>query len=189
MRKTCVALVVMLFAMSVKAATPEPRTLDLYKIGKNWGSRGQWQFGIDKGLTLGGCIQRELHDGQWLAGPCRDVFVIARNGDPVIHLGAYVNYNAERGNASYGPRLGVSVGRFGNFCIEKASELIPAIEAYSKWKAPPFMQYIGSVVTIDYGVGWRPQHDESVKGELTHGPMFKLDIPLDDVYGLLIKGL
>ena len=189
-RIVCIVAAVMCFATALRAQEPtQAKSLDLYKIGKNWGSRGQWQFGIDKGLTLGGCIQRELHDGQWLAGPCRDVFVLARDGYSMIHLGAYVNYNAERGNASYGPRLGVSVGRFGNYVLEKASESVPWVEHYASWKAPPFMQYLGSIMTLDYGVGYRPVHTSDVIGNWTHGPMFKLDIPIDDIYALLIKGL
>jgi len=187
MKKTVIVVVMMLCAAVSRAQ--QVRSLDLYQIGKNWGSHGQWTFGIDKGLTAGACLQREINDGQWLAGPCRDVLVMARDGYSVLHLGVYIMYNSERGNASYGPRMGVSVGRLGNYMAEKASELFPVIEAYAAWRAPPFVQYLGSIMTLDYGIGYRPAHTDDVLGNWTHGPMFKLDIPLDDVYGLLIKGL
>ena len=169
--------------------------LDLYPIGKNWGGRGQWQFGLDKGLTAGGCIQREIHDGQWLAGPCRDVFVIARKDkndgemDNMIHLGPYIMYNAERGNPSYGARLGVTAGNMARAALDELSRSIPILEFYADWKAPPFLQYTRKILTLDYGIAWRPAHTADVNGEFTHGPMVKLDIPLDDLYGLLVKGL
>jgi len=187
-------VVVAMLSVTVSQAL-ETRSLDLYKIGKNWGSRGQWQFGIDKGLTAGGCIQRELNDGQWLAGPCRDVFVLARR-DPVtndvdnmIHLGPYIMYNAERGNPSYGARLGFTAGNVARAMLDKAAENIPVLEFYAGWKAPPFLHYLRKILTLDYGIAWRPDHSADVIGNWTHGPMFKLDIPIDDIYGLLTKGL
>ena len=163
--------------------------LDLYPIGKNRGGRGQWQFGLDKGLTAGGCVQRELNDGQLLAGPCKDVFVLAKNGENVLHLGAYVMYNAERGNASYGPRLGVTVGPAAKALISKAAEAFPVLEQYADWTPPPFLQYLNKILTLDYGVAYRPYHTEDVRGNITHGPMCMLTIPLGDIYGLLVKGL
>ncbi len=42
-------------------------------------------------------------------------------------------------------------------------------------------QYIGSIATIDYAVGWRPVHSSDVHGNLTHGPMAQLNIPLSDL--------
>ena len=168
---------------------PASAQLNLYPIGKNWGSVGQWQAGINKNLAVGGCLQREAHDGQFLAGPCVDPFVIARAGQDVFHLGAYVMFNSEHANASYGPRIGVTLGPVVKAGLSALSTRFPTIEQYVGWSPPKFCLYLDKVLTFDFGVGYRPKHSADVNGNLTWGPMVKLSIPLDDIYALLHAGL
>lgn len=167
----------------------QAQSLDLYKLGKNFGSTGQWQFGIDKGATAGACLQREVHDGQWLAGPCRDVLILARNGAKAAHLGAAVMYNADRGNATYSLRAGVNVGSASKAFLVELSQKAPLLESIGDLKAPKWAAYLGSITTLDYAVGYRPKHNADVKGNWTHGPMFKMDFPLEDLYALIKLGI
>ena len=200
MKKLTIATVGLLLGMAMSAhaqiAAPEPiatpgasTSLNLYQIGKNWGSSGQWAFGVDKSATAGACVQREVHDGQWLAGPCRDIFVLARHGISTAHMGGAIMWNAEHGNATYSLRLGVSVGPAARAFLLKASEALPGLENLAAWSPPRFLGYISDIATVDFAGGYRPTHDASVNGNWTYGPMVKLDIPLDDVYALIKAGL
>jgi hypothetical protein len=174
-------------------------TLDLYPIGKHFGADGQWQFGIDKSATVGACVQRELHDGQWLGGYCRDIFILAKtiesadklsvNQVPMFHVGVDALYNVQKSNGSYGVRAGFNIGGVAKTMLQKAASELPVLESLANWTAPPFIAYIDQITTIDYGVGWRPIHDSSVKGSLTYGPMAMVNIPLSDVWGLISSGL
>lgn len=167
-------------------ASLRAESLSLFQIGHNFGSSGQWRFGVDKAATVGGCAQRELSDGQWLMGPCRDVFVLARYEEVAFHAGFAVLYNTEGGNASYTARLGVNVGPAAKAGLVKLSEVIPSLDKIWDLHLPPFLNYLGHVTTIDYGVGWRPIHTPDVFHNLTHGPMAKMDIPFDDLK-ILVK--
>lgn len=176
------------------AAAPAAQSLDLLQIGSSFGKNRAWEVGIDKSPVLDACIQREVHDGQWLAGPCRDVLVLAKldaSGalHPVAHLGAAIMYNAEHGNASFSMRAGVNVGPAAHALMVKLADDIPGLEGISNITFPKWASYLGSVTTVDYAVGYRPTHDASVNGNLTHGPMAKMSIPLDDLYSLVKIGI
>jgi hypothetical protein len=175
-------------------AAPAVQSLDLFQIGNSFGKNKSWEVGIDKSPVLDACIQREVHDGQWLAGPCRDVLVLAKMDasgmlHPVAHLGAAIMYNAEHGNASFAMRAGVNVGPAAHALLSKMADDIPGLEGISNITLPKWASYIGSVTTIDYAMGYRPVHDASVNGNLTHGPMAKMSIPLDDLYSLVKIGI
>lgn len=170
-------------------ATP-PVSLDWYKIGQPFGKNQAWQFGLDtSAMPAGGCVQRELHNGQYLAGPCRDILLLARNAVPTFQLGAAALANTERGNMTYGPYLGVNVGSVGKAALASAAQKAPVIENLLDYQMPPFVAYLDKVLSVDFKVGYRPHHDASVKGNLTYGPMVKLNLPLDDVIALLKLGL
>lgn len=172
-----------------------PSSMEWYKLGSPFGKNKAWQFGLDTSLMpAGGCVQRELHDGQWLAGPCRDIFLLAKAQDDgsfrsIFHLGAYAMANAQRVNWSYGPRFGVNAGQVVKLGLVKIIDNVPYLEALADLHLPKFMQYADKVLTFDYGVAYRPVHDSSVNGNWTHGPMVKLDLPFSDVVGLLKTGL
>jgi hypothetical protein len=170
----------------------QAQSLDLYPVGKNFGSSGQWQFGIDKSAVVGACVQRELHDGQWLAGPCKDVFILAKNGQEVWHLGGAVMYNAEHGNAVYELKTGVVVGRALQNGLAWVGGHIPliddAITSLSQYNPPKFLAYAANITKFDVSGGYRPSHNAQVQGNWGYGGMVTLNIPLDDVYALLKAG-
>lgn len=172
------------------APVSAPVSLDWYKIGQPFGKSKAWQFGLDtSAMPAGGCAQRELNDGQFLAGPCREILLLARNGVSTFHLGAAALANAERGNMTYGPRLGVNIGSAAKATLASLAQKAPIIENLLDYPMPKFIKYVDKVLTVDYGVGYRPKHDANVRGNITHGPMVKLDLPLDDVIALLKLGL
>jgi len=176
--------------LSLPSALPaQSNTLGWIPIGGKFGSNQSWQFGFDSGATAGGCVQREVHDGQWLAGPCRDIFLLKKNGVAHAHTGGAVLYNAERGNATYSLRAGINVGPVASALLNKAVDRLPYLEGLADIKVPKFLGYIGDITTIDYAVGYRPIHSADVIGNWTHGPMVKMDIPLTDIYHLLKSGL
>lgn len=155
--------------------------LDLWHIGQPFGREDQWQFGVDRTFTAGACWQREDVNGQWLVGPCRDVFILAKHGQSVAHAGVAVMYNAEHGNALYELRAGVNVGPFAKYCLNLAVRKIPYAERLAEIRAPKFLVYFGNITTVDYAWGLRLKHDPSVNGRQGRGAMFKMDIPLDDL--------
>lgn len=187
---TIIAVVVLALPAAAQVGVPAGAPVDMLNLGSAFGPNSRFQLGIDKSLTAGACVQRELHDGQWLAGPCRDVLVLTRQGVRAMHLGAAVMYNAEHGNATYSLRLGGNVGPVVQAAIDMASSEIPMLqEALGAVHVPKFLGYLGHITTVDYAVGYRPTHTADVIGNLTHGPMVKMDIPLADVLALLKLGL
>lgn len=177
-----ILLIVVLFALAGDAWCQT----SLLNIGGSFGSTGEYQFGIDKGSVVGGCVQRELANGQWLAGPCRDVFVLQKKGLNVLHLGGAVMYNAEHGNPNYDLRIGANVGAATSALLSKVAEDIPYLSSLGSLSLPPFLIYLGNITTADYAVGWNPVHTPDVNGNFRHGPMVMLNIPLSDVEALLL---
>ena len=144
-----------------------------------------WQFGIDASPTVGACVERELHDGQWLAGPCRDVLLLAKDHKVAFHLGAAAMSNAEHGNTAFQLRFGFNTGPVAKFAASK----IPLIDQLANWTPPPFLSHLADATTIDFMGGPRPVHDSSVNGVWTYGVGVKVDVPLDVVYSWLKGGM
>lgn len=169
-------------------SAPEPVAVPGWVNIHSFGE-GRWKLGLDASASVGACLERELHDGQFLAGPCRDALVLAKDGKPAFHLGAAVLYNAEHGNATYQARLGFNVGPAAQAALAKTAYYIPALDSILNWKAPPWLSKIGDATTVDFAGGYRPIHDASVNGNWTYGVMVKADVPLDVVFGWLKSGL
>lgn len=189
MKKLLLVLSFLMVSMSSMAQVVSTPSTDLYQIGSAFGSTKAWQFGIDKSATVGGCVQREIHDGQWLGGPCRDIFQLDKNGQHRFHLGAAIMYNSQHGNATYSARVGFNAGPVLGSAFSYVVNNLPYLESLSDVQAPKFIVYIGHVTTIDMAIGYRPIHTNDVIGSLTYGPMVKMDIPLEDIYALLKLGL
>lgn len=191
--KTLLAVAVLVIAARAQAAQVGGQ--EWMRIGKPFGQNAAWQFGLDTSkMPAGGCVQRELNDGQWLAGPCRDILLLGKQQDSldpkiIFHLGAYAMANSERANWAYGPRLGINTGQAAKLLFGQVVSNVPYLESLADWKAPAFISYLDKVLTLDYGVGYRPIHKSDVHGNLTHGPMVKLDLPINDVIALLRLGL
>ena len=174
--KSVLAVVVFFTASAASAQQPKP-SLDLLKIGSAFGESDQWQFGIDKSPTVGTFLMREMTRGKYLGGPCRDFVVLAKDGEPMLHLGVYQGYEMPGGAPHTGVRIGVTVGNVGRAVLEESAELLPVLEKYADWKAPPSLQYLRKILTLDYGFGYH--------GRFEHGPQVKLDIPVGDIWKLI----
>lgn len=149
----------------------------------------RWQFGLDASHTIGACLERELHDGQWLAGPCRDVLLLAKDRKVAFHLGGAAMSNAEHGNTAFQLRAGLNLGPLTEALLRKAADRIPGLGDLAGWKAPPWLAKLADATTLDVMGGPRPVHDASVNGMWTYGFGAKVDVPLDTVFEWLHIGL
>lgn len=187
MKKTVLMLILAISPAAAQEPAPQPALSgwhNLHTFGE-----GHWKLGLDTAEVLGACAERELHDGQFLAGPCGDGLILAKDATARFHLGAAVLYNSEHGNATYQARLGFNVGPMVQAALAKAADGIPALDAIAQWNAPPWLSKIGKITTLDFAGGYRPIHDDSVNGNWTYGIMAKVNVPLDVVFGWLKSGL
>lgn len=152
-------------------------------------SGGHWRLGLDASTSVGACIERELHDGQWLAGPCRDVLLLAKDASVAFHLGVAAMSNAEHGNTAFQLRAGFNLGPAARAGVATAVDHLPVLEHALDWSAPPFLAKLADATTVDFMGGPRPVHDSSVRGAWTYGVGAKVDIPLDTLVNWLKGGL
>ncbi|MES2155448.1 MAG: hypothetical protein V4510_09970 [bacterium] len=162
------------------AKAPAPGTLtpaDWVKIGGPFGSRGQWQVGFDKSATVGSCAAYAVNAKFLMAGPCRDVLILAKDKLPIFHLGGAALYSASH-TPGYVGRLGFNVGPAAKSLLEDVASKVPYLEAATDWQAPAPLAYLGKITTLDYMAG-------IVGGRFDHGPQLKMDLPLGDLRALL----
>jgi hypothetical protein len=164
-------------AASSGALTPA----DWIKIGGAFGSRGQWQFGFDKSATVGSCAAYAVRAHFTMAGPCRDVFLLAKDKVPAFHLGGAILYSSDH-TPGYTARLGFNVGPALSSGLGAAADRIPYLESLTGWRAPQPLAYLGKITTLDYFIG-------DVGGRFDHGPQLKVDLPLKDLGSLLGIGV
>lgn len=175
--------------LAVPAMSQSTSTLsDVYTLGS---FSPTIQYGVTNNYNIGACVERELHDGQWLAGGCKDILYITRlNSSNVwtkaFHLGGAYMANAQHGNQSYQLKAGFNLGALGAL---GASALSLAAPAVSDIKLPPWTQYIGNAITLDFAGGYRPIHDSSVNGNWTYGIMASVNVPIQTTFEWLISGL
>lgn len=152
-------------------------------------SGGHWKLGLDASATMGACVERELGDGQWLVGPCRDILLLAKDSSVAFHLGVAAMSNAERGNTAFQLRAGFNVGPVARSLLAKTVDRIPVLERVTSWNLPPWMNKLADMTTLDFAGGPRPFHDASVDGLWTYGVAAKIDLPVDVLVGWLKSGL
>lgn len=142
-------------------------------------SNPSWQIQFDATADATFCGMRELHDGQWLAGTCRDLFYLTHAQSDGLthkfaHVGVGVFWNGEHGNATVALKGGLNFGT----AIQEGLQLLgmqyPSLQAMG---APPFLQKVGDMTSLDFALGYRPIHDASVNGDLTYGIAFNLRVP------------
>lgn len=166
----------------VAAAQGIPGWHQLHTFG---GAAGHWKLGLDASSTAGACVERELHDGQWLAGPCRDVLLLAKDSKVAFHLGGAVMSNAEHFNTTFQLRMGLNLGPV----VKAGLDRIPALDSLANLNPPPWVSKLGNATTLDFAGGYRPHHTADVYGNWTYGVAVKVDVPLDAAFGWLKTGL
>jgi hypothetical protein len=163
--------------VSGTAASDVLKPADWIKLGKNFGSRGQWQVGFDKSATVGSCAFYAVRSRFLMAGPCRDVLLLAKDARPVFHLGGAALYSASH-QPGYLGRAGFNVGPAAAALLTYAADHIPYVEAAADWNAPAALAYVGKITTFDYSAG-------IVGSQFDHGPQLMVNLPLPDLRAVL----
>lgn len=167
-------------------AAPAAAAIDSGWYQLHWTpASSRWQFGLDSSMSVGACLEREIHDGQWLAGPCRDILLLAKDHKVAMHMGVAAMSNAERGNTALQVRLGFNLGPIAKYAASK----IPVVDQILDWNPPPFLAHLGDATTLEFMGGPRPIHDASVNGIWTYGVGAKVEVPVDVVVGWIKAGL
>ncbi len=164
-------------AQAVPAPAYQLAPSDWYKIGAPFGSRDQWQLGFDKSPTAGSCVMYAVRARFLMAGPCRDVLLLAKDKVPAFHLGGAALYSASH-TPGYLARVGFTVGPAARAALQYTADRIPYVEAAANWQAPKALAYLGKITTFDYSAG-------AVGGQLDHGPSVKVDLPIPDLLSVL----
>lgn len=164
---------------------------DVAQLGFFGASR--YSFGVTKTFNTDACIERELNDGQWLAGGCKDILFVLRrrgNGDTVktAHLGLAVMKNAERGNTSLQVKGGLNLGTIGQSLQAMVNLAAPRLADIGS-DLPPWTEKLGHILTLDFAAGYRPIHSEDVRGNFTYGVIVGVNVPIQDTFEWLAKGL
>lgn len=185
MKKLLPLLALMFIAVSVKAQTQPTDVLSLGSIGSTW------EYGITNNYDIGACVERELHDGQWLAGGCKDVFYILHqdssgNYQKSFHLGGAYMSNAQHGNQSFQLKAGIDMAALGTLGATAISLIAPKTSSLT---LPPWVGKVGNMITLDFAGGYRPIHDSSVNGNWTYGIAASVNVPITTTFQWLIAGL
>lgn len=172
------------FSDSVPPTTPT----DVYVLGQ-LGSTS-FSYGVTNNYDIGACVERELHDGQWLAGGCKDVLYLlhadsAGNVNKFMHLGGAVMSNAEHGNTTYQIKAGLDLNALGTLTSNGLNLIAPNLNI----NVPPWVSHVGNAITLDGTFGYRPVHDASVNGNLTYGIMAMVNVPIATTFEWLISGM
>lgn len=174
--------------MQFQDVVPPVTPTDVYKLG-TFGSSA-WSYGVTNNFDVGACVERELHQGAWLAGGCKDVLYLlhadaAGNIYKAAHIGGAIMSNAQHGNMTYQIKAGVDLNTLGA-TIENAIILAaPNLDI----TPPPWVQQLGNAITFDGALGYLPVHDASVNGNLTYGIMANVNVPISTTFEWIAQGL
>jgi hypothetical protein len=183
MKKYLVAILVAIATPSYsQTVAPAAPSLDIYPIGKNFGSNGTYQIGFDKSQTVGACAGYDIPDHIFLTGPCRDFVILAHNGKSVAHMGGFLGYGLKdlsKSHPYWSARAGVSIGAAASSALNRLADDVPAFDALGAYQAPAWAAYVGKISDVEYFVG------DDFAGHLAHGPMANFTIPLADIAALI----
>lgn len=171
-------------AANVAAGAPLPGALlpgQWYKIGKNFGNQGHWQFGFDTSLTATACIGYDFVGKAILGGTCRRGLVLARQSVPFMHIGGGVVWDASHAHGSGILKGGLNVGQTNSAFLDQIGSDVPSLEGLTGWKAPAWAQYLGNITTVD---GFGGPHVDNFK-KWSGGVMVDATVPLADIWALV----
>ena len=163
---------------------------DVYMLGT---IGGPINYGVTNNFDLGACVERELNDGQWLAGGCKDLVYFLRqdldgNWQKAGHLGAAFMSNAEHGNQSFQLKVGMDLGSMAASLANMVSVTAPSLKSNAA-VLPPWVSKMAEAVTLDFAGGYRPFHDSSVNGDWTYGVMATVNVPIATTFEWLVSGM
>lgn len=143
------------------------------------GVNAAWQGKLNLEPSVYPMVLREIHDGQYLYGiSVPELWHLDHNGNIILHAGLYQAWNAESGNASVGPLLGLNLGGVGKEIGVDIPKFIGGLGDALKL-APLFkpISLFSSALSLDAFAGYRPIHTADVNGELVYGGACVLGIP------------
>lgn len=149
-------------------------------------SAGRFGYELESPMKLDACVERELHDGQWLAGACYPILHLTDRGRRRAHLGVAVLSNAEHGNTSFQLTAGITTATVADRVQQAVGLLAPRL---ADLDLPPWVGKLGHLLTLNVAGGYRPIHDASVNGNFTYGIAANINIPVDKVFDFLKGGL
>jgi len=143
------------------------------------GVQASWTGHLDLQSSVQPLALREIHDGQWLAGYAHpNLFHIDHNGNPIFHLGVFHAFNAEGGNASFGPLAGVDLMGISR---EVGVDVPALLGNLGEWTGAPSVfkpaSYFVNLLSVDFFGGYRPVHTDDVLGNWIYGVGATLKIP------------
>lgn len=136
---------------------------------------------LDLGSPPRGLIMRDVDNGQWRGGYSKSLYNVRLKDLDLFYLGYNHTWNAERGNSALGLGLGkqVTLSQLGTFGT--------AVLSLPEPNMPPFIKYVGNVVSFEGDLAYMPFHTADVDGPIIYGFGFQLD--LTDMFSILSKGL
>ena len=140
---------------------------------------GNWVGKLDLSSSGQAIILREGHDGQWLAGLSHpNLWHLDHNGNPLLHLGLFQAWNADNGNASFGPLAGLDLLGASK---EVGVDVPGALGSLGEYLGLPSVfkpaVLFSQMLSIDAFVGYRPFHTPDVSGRLVYGGAATLKVP------------
>lgn len=150
-------------------------------------------WGVTNNYNADAAVERELHDGQFLAGGKKAFAYLLRtdargNLVKAAHIGMAVMQNAQHGNTSIQAIVGIETGSLGQILNNVTERAAPRLNQWGK-QLPPWTGKLGYLVTLDFAAGYRPYHDASVNGQFTYGILAGVSVPIEDAFGWLASGL
>lgn len=134
-------------------------------------AKALWTGRFDLSPAVSPIMIRELHDGQWLAGVTKEnIWHLDHNDKQLIHAGIFQAWNTERGNASFGPVIGLDLPIGLGPVIANMAAAIGLGEFFKP------LQYVGSALSLDAIGGYRPIHTSDVDGSWVYGAGLRMNI-------------
>lgn len=134
-------------------------------FGLTYGANATWHGKLDLDLSVQPGVYREIHDGQWLYGVSKSMFHLQDNRLAWLHFhaGPFIAWNAESGNAAFGPKAGLVLNDVLTYSLGKIGH---GLGLETIWK--PF-SLVQEMVTLDFFGGYRPKHTPDVLGNWVYG--------------------
>ena len=141
-------------------------------------AKANWYGSLDLSPTVQPLILREAHDGKWLAGSAHYLWLLHHNRNTIAHFGLFNAYNAQNGNGSFGPLIGLDLMGLSKDIV---IDIPDTIANFGEWLGLPSIfkpvSLFTEILSIDAFTGYRPVHTSDVDGKFIYGGAAALKIP------------
>src|SRR3990167_5215064 len=142
-------------------------------------AQAAWQGKLELEPSVYSTVFRVIHAGQYLTGlTVPNLFRLNHNGNTILHAGLFHAWNAEGGNASFGPIVGIELGGISRDIGVDIPKAIGSIgESLRMQTIFKPVALFSSALSLDSFIGYRPIHTAAVIGELVYGGAITLAMP------------